>query len=73
MVHAQGEKIDSIEENLITCKDYVEKAEKELKERKEEQKAIRNRMCCILFLGLGIIFVICLPFLIKIVRDKASS
>lgn len=70
LVHAQGEMLDNIELNVDTAKNYVTKAEKELRTAKKDHQAARKRLCLIVICGLVILVVILVP-IISVVASKA--
>jgi t-SNARE complex subunit (syntaxin) len=55
LVHAQGEIINSIEENCNQTKGFVTKAEKKLAEARTSHQAYKKKMCCLMIVLLVII------------------
>lgn len=65
MVQQQGALIDNIEANVMQTKDYVEKAEKNLKKAKEHHKCARKWMWWIILAAVVILVIILVPVIVK--------
>ncbi|EGR32897.1 snare domain protein [Ichthyophthirius multifiliis] len=65
LVKTQGDMIDDIEINLKNTQNYVKKANKNLEVMKKEHNKGRKKLCCIIFLGLGLLGLILTPFIMK--------
>lgn len=70
LVQAQGEMIDNIYENILNAKDYVEKAEVNLKKEKKKHKMTRKKKCCIILVAICILALIVTPIVLKVVNDN---
>lgn len=55
MVDEQQVAIDLVEERITSTRDQTEKAHQELQQAEQYQKAHRKKMCCVLFLVLGVV------------------
>ena len=64
LVELQGEKLQSIEDNMDNAVDYVEKGNKQLAKAVKYQKSKRKQMCCCVIIGLIILAVIITPILL---------
>ncbi|CAD8134618.1 unnamed protein product [Paramecium pentaurelia] len=61
LVHAQGQGTDNIELNLDSAKTYVGKSEKNFIMAKNDHKAAKKKICCIILIGIIILAVIIGP------------
>ena len=65
LIEQQGEKLNSVEEQVNKANDYVESGTKALASANKSQKSKRKYMCCCLIIGLGILLAFLLPFIIS--------
>lgn len=63
LVDLQQETLDVIENRVTLAKNYAEKAVEELNTAEEYQKKARKKMCCILFIGIGVLVAVLVPTL----------
>jgi len=63
LVELQQESLDVIENRIQHARDYTVQAEKELQSAEVYQSKARKRMCCLLFLLLGILIAVLAPVL----------
>lgn len=68
IVHAQGQQIDLIYNNVLKSKDYVEKGNKNLTKAKEYHQSARKKQCCIIMIAIAILVAIVLPLVLTIVK-----
>lgn len=69
----QGRMIDDVYENIIKAKDYVEKAETNLRKEKKKHKMTRKKKCCIILVAIVILALIVTPIVLKIVNDNKNQ
>lgn len=55
--------MDNIVSNITVAKDYVQKAEIDLVQAKQNMQSARKKKCCILIIVLGIVVAIVAPTL----------
>ncbi|EAR88613.2 SNARE domain protein (macronuclear) [Tetrahymena thermophila SB210] len=70
LVKTQGEMIDDIEIHLQKAQDYIKKTNKVLEKTKATSQTNRKKLCCIVFLGLGILALILTPFIVQAVKNN---
>lgn len=73
IVKQQGELIDNIRDNVLNAKDYVEKAESNLKKEKKEHKKSRKKICCIILIAIIVLGLIITPIVLTIVNENKKQ
>jgi hypothetical protein len=62
--------IDSVFDNILQAKDYVEKAEQNLAKEKKHVKRSKKKMCCIILIGIIVLGLILTPIIIKVTKKS---
>jgi t-SNARE complex subunit (syntaxin) len=70
LVKQQGEMIDSVFDNILEAKDYVEKAEQNLAKEKKNVKKSKKKMCCIILIGIIVLGLVLTPIIIKVTKKS---
>lgn len=60
--------IDTVFDNILEAKDYVQKAEKVLVDEKKNVKKGRKKMCCIILIGIIVLAIVLTPIIIKVTK-----
>lgn len=66
MVHAQGEVLDTIDQNLYTAADNVESGNEQLIQAAEYQRKSRKKMCCLLAIFLVVAIIITIIVVVSV-------
>ena len=64
LIEQQGEKLNSVEEQVNRANDYVESGTRALSRANKSQKSKRKYMCCCAIIGLAVLMAILLPVLL---------
>ena len=71
LIEQQGEKLNSVEQQINKASDYVESGTKALGRANQSQKSKRKYMCCCIIIGLIALLAILLPILITTASSTA--